>query len=523
MRGRDYQCRGDLRGVRMKNMAERDRVARGGPFWSQGWFWFLLAIASTMPFVVAPLPMMPDYFSHIGRYHVMNHGAGSPYLSQYYSYHWQLIGNLGVDLLMVPLGHLFPTETAATIAAGAIPPLTIAGIYAVATAVWGRVEAPALLALPFVYTYSFLFGFVNYHLALALALLTFALWIRSARWPLAARLAIGIPLALMVWVAHVAGWAVLMVAIGCFELVAVRRSGASWPKALLVAGLRVAPVAAPLALTFAWRGSTGTATAPLLYDFRLKAAWLFVVLKSENRWLDIATVLALGVAAAALLLIRSFRRDLRVLLGALALAIFFVALPTVLFGSFYADERLLPALAILLFLGCAVPAGRSRTLVVALGLSLFTVRLAATTAGWYQRGNDAVQDLAALDPIPRGSRIAVIATPSYCESWQLHGREQLPGLAIVRREAFVDSEWDAAGAQLMQPIYNLGRGFNDTTSTRLIGKRRSCQGRPLEVILSDLPQGRFDYVWAFDAPAPAVTWLRLAYAGPHGRLYAIAR
>jgi hypothetical protein len=171
-------------------------------FWGQGWFWCVLALASLLPFIVAPLPMMPDFFSHTARYHVMNHGADSAFLPRYYRFQWALIGNLGIDLVMVPLGAIWPTETAARIAVASIPVLTIAGIYAVARASWGRIEAPALLALPFVYSFTFLYGFVNYHFAVALALLGFAAWIKLAPRRAWLRWLVFAPLAMAVWVAR---------------------------------------------------------------------------------------------------------------------------------------------------------------------------------------------------------------------------------------------------------------------------------------------------------------------------------
>ncbi|WP_439533433.1 hypothetical protein [Polymorphobacter sp.] len=63
----------------------------GRPFWEAGWFWLLLAVVSTLPFVIAPMPLMPDHFAHAARYHVMNHGAESPFLRRYFSFEWGLI------------------------------------------------------------------------------------------------------------------------------------------------------------------------------------------------------------------------------------------------------------------------------------------------------------------------------------------------------------------------------------------------------------------------------------------------
>jgi len=190
------------------------------------------------------------------------------------------------------------------------------------------------------------------------------------------------------------------------------------------------------------------------------------------------------------------------------------------FGSFYADGRLLPALAMITFLGVATPPGRAGTMVALLGLAIFGGRLAATTVGWHSRGSDAEIDLAALDRVPRGSRIAVMAPPSACEDWFMLSLDHLASLAIVRREAFVNTQWDIAGSQLMRPVYNRGRGYNDAYSTWIAGRRSTCSSPPLASLIAGLPRDRFDFVWVFDGETD-VDWLRQVHAGPHGRLYAV--
>lgn len=490
----------------------------GDEFWGRGWFWCLLALLSTAPFVIAPLPMMPDYFSHIGRYHVMNHGRDSAWLRQYYAFHWTLIGNLGVDLLMVPLGRLLPTETAASIAAGMIPPLTIAGIHAVTKAVWGRIEAPALLALPFVYSFTFLYGFVNYHLAVALALLALAGWIRSGAWPAWRRWLVFLPVAAVLWIAHIAGWAVFLLLIGCWEVASARRAGAGLFASVRSAAIRCLPVALPLGAILAWRSDSG-GTRFYLEDLLSKLDWVRILLRSEVMWLDLATMAVMLVVGFALLREPTVRRDPRLMLGAAALFICFLLLPLMVLGSFFADGRLLPVMAMVFFMATAVP-GRVARLVALTGLALFGVRLTMTTVGWHTRGTAAVADLKALDGVPQGSRIAVMATPTGCEQWQLQGLDHLASLAIVRREAFVNTQWDIAGSQLMRPIHNQGRGFNEATTTRMVGRAAPCEGSTLASMLAALPRDRFDYVWVFDARAD-VPWLVPVHAGPHGRLYAI--
>ena len=77
----------------------------------EGLVWLCLALASTLPFIIAPIPVLPDLFTHIGRYHVMNH-QDDVWLSQYYAFDWHILGNLGIDLLMALIGPLLGTERA---------------------------------------------------------------------------------------------------------------------------------------------------------------------------------------------------------------------------------------------------------------------------------------------------------------------------------------------------------------------------------------------------------------------------
>jgi len=497
--------------------------ATGGrlPFWATGWFWLVLALLSTAPFVFTPLPPIPDFFSHMGRYHVMNHGGQSAYLSKYYAFQWHVIGNLGVDLVMVPMGRLLPTEMAATLVVAAIPPLTILGIYAVAKAVWGRIEAPALLGLGFVYSFSFVYGFVNYHLALVLALWVFALWVRAESWPVWRRYLVFAPLGALVWLAHVAGWGALLVMVGAWELASASREEARVPAMAQRLILRLPPLLLPMVFILAWRTGAAATGPQFGFYWPLKVTWPFNSLKSENKVFDVACAIFIGAVALWMLVSRRFAKDYRMLAVAGALLVAYLAMPTMLFQSFFADERLLPPLFFALVLAMSAPRLKDQAIVAMIALAFFGVRLTAITIGWHERGGEAAGELRALDGVPNGSRIAAFAAPAYCAAWELHGFEHLPSLAIIRREAFVNTEWDTPGAQLMRPIYNDGFGFNDADSAYLPGHNGRCTGEALSSRLQRLPRSRFDYVWIFDEPLQSLPWLRLQFSGAHGKLYAV--
>ena len=157
----------------------------------------------------------------MGRYRVELDLGHSPWLQGYYDYHWAAIGNLGVDILVIPLGKLLGLEWAVKVIVLAIPPLTAAGFLWVAREVHGRIPPTAFFALPFIYGYPFLFGFVNFALSVALAFLAFGLWLRLGRLERTVlREWLFVPISLVVFFCHTYGWGLL--GLMCFSADAVR-------------------------------------------------------------------------------------------------------------------------------------------------------------------------------------------------------------------------------------------------------------------------------------------------------------
>jgi hypothetical protein len=141
------------------------------------------------------------------------------------------------------------------------------------------------------------------------------------------------------------------------------------------------------------------------------------------------------------------------------------------------------------------------------------------------RGAELEQDLAALNHVPMGARIVVLSHSTECGVWPLAGRNHAASLAIVRRHAFVNTEWDIPGQHLMRPIYNAVYGFNDSRTVDLFNPAYGCPGFRVRRFMRLVPRDRFDYIWIWEAEAPPETkkWLNLVYAGPSSRLYAIAK
>ena len=478
--------------------------------------WLALAALSALPFLVAPIPVLPDLFTHIGRYHVMIHQA-DPWLRQYYAFDWHVLGNLGVDLLMALLGPLLGTERAAFFVTGCIPPVMIWGLYRLARARFGHVPPPAYLALLPVYSFTFFHGFVNYWLAVALVFHVAASWLSVREKGPWARFAFALVAGLVVWLCHTSAWGILGVLIAAIEF----DQRVNWRR--FIWGM--VPWSAPMLPMMIWRNTKGGGELFSRWNIQEKLSGVINLLRAEWEIFDIASVVALALILAWLCVSRHMRRDRAFMLCALGLLGLSIVLPSTVLSSYFADVRLYAPAVMIAFLGItAVPQRFARPLLI-LAVAWFGLRTAETAIGWTQRGTEMSQDLAALDKVPMGARIAVLGHSSECGVWPLGGRSHAASLAIPRRHAFVNTEWDIPGQHLMQPIYNLGRGFNDAESAELFNPVYGCPGYRVRTFLRFLPRDRFDFVWIWEADAPpsALHWLIPLYTGPTSRLYAIRK
>src|SRR2546421_388190 len=113
--------------------------AEARPWWESRLCLALVVLATMLPLLYPPVPPLVDLLGHMGRYRVELALTHSPWLQKYYDYHGAAIGNLGVDLLIIPLGKLIGLEPGVKLIVLLIPPLTAIGMLWVASEVHGRV------------------------------------------------------------------------------------------------------------------------------------------------------------------------------------------------------------------------------------------------------------------------------------------------------------------------------------------------------------------------------------------------
>lgn len=480
-------------------------------WWQTRWFVVAIALASVIPLIWPTIPPMVDLPGHMGRYRVQLDIGRDPWFSQWYSFHWQLIGNLGIDLLVIPLSKVFGLVLAVKLIVMTIPLLIVSGLLWIAREVHGRIPATALFALPLAYSYPFHFGFVNFALSMALALNAFALWLRLARLDrLRLRAALFVPLSCLLWLCHTYGWGTLGVLAFSAELVRVHdkgqyRRGRGWIKSAVIAGLHCLPLCLPIAMMIIWRGGqhvSGQTTD--WFNWRLKWRWVKDILRDRWKDFDLASL-----AVIALLLVKSLRdrtiaysRNLT--LSALFLFAVYLVLPRIVFGSAYADMRLAPFALAVLVIALRERSGyqmRDASLVAAIGLVFTLVRLAATTVSFGLYAQTYKTELTALDHVPVGARVLGLVGGHCYDPWAMSRLEHLPAMVMVEKRGFSNDQWEMPGAQLMTVTYRGAIPFAHDPSE--IVTERKCPRQWWHTInqtLAWFPRSAFDYVWLINPP-----------------------
>ncbi len=459
-------------------------------------------LLSFVPLLTPGIPPLVDLPGHMGRFAVQLDPA--PFKA-FFSFHWQLIGNLGVDLLMEPLGRLFGVEPAAKLIIMTIPPVTVAAMLWIAREVHGEVPPTAFFALPLVWGHHFIFGFINFSLSMALALLAFALWLRMARSSaLKWRPAVFLLLSCVVWVAHTFGWGVLGLLCFAAEFYRQRDLGQGWLAAGTKAVLACLPMALPLLPMLLWRASANDMTGDW-FNFSRKVQWFLLALRDRWQMFDIVSIFAL--LGLILVSMRNPRLEFSRSLGlcALILLVAFLMLPRIIFGSAYADMRLIPFVIATAVLAIRPKPATSRALLgtlAVLGLAFFAARVTATTVSLSRASARADRALQALEHVPVGARVATFVVRSCTLEWSTNRMEHLAGIVMVRRHGFSNDQWEVSGANLMSIVKKDAPGFAFDPSQMVVPRPcpQTSEWKSLDKSLVSLPRNAFDYLWLIDIP-----------------------
>lgn len=508
------------------------------PWWERRSFLAALILLSIVPLLYPPIPPLVDLLGHMGRYRVQLDVATSPWLSQYYGFHWAPIGNLGVDLLVEAIAPILGLELSVKLIVLAIPPMTVAGFLWVAREVHNRVPPTAFFALPLVYSHPFLFGFANFALSMAFAFLAFGLWLRLGRiGKTRLRAWLFVPISIVIFFTHTFGWGTLGLMAFSAEAVRQHDKGIGWLRSGINAALQASTMALPLVLMLAWRSSAPAGGTEDWFNWEAKWAWIKMIFR--DRWMDWDFWSMVALVAVVLEALRNPRLGFSRNLGfsALVMIVVYALLPRIIFASAYADMRLAPFMFALLLLAIRF---RSEThfktaqLFAMLGVLFYAAHIASATVSLAMAADDQRAKLKALDHIPMGARVASFVGQGCANYWAMARNSHLGAMVIVRRHGFSNDQWLIAGTNLLELRYTRPGPFATDPSEIVrpatckrhwhVAKHQLVGDWNIQDALRLFPRDDFDFLWLINVPPydpNLIKGMELVWTGPQSSLYRI--
>ncbi|MBV9583597.1 MAG: hypothetical protein JO213_01795 [Alphaproteobacteria bacterium] len=393
----------------------------------------LLALFS-IPIFSTVLPPLFDYPNHLARFWLLATGG-----NEFYAVRWAPLPNLAGDLIVPVLARAMPLDLAGKLFLVMIFALILGGavwLNRMATGAW---RLWPLFAIAFLYNREFLWGFINYLFGFGVALCGAALWLRLERARPSLRVTASSLVALLCFFSHIAAFGLYgLIILGIETQPAVAEYRArDWPSLMRRAALFAAQFAIPAAIVLgSW---SAVATGGIGYaGFWRKPDLLFSTFDNYSRPFDIACFALLLLLFAAL----AWRGRLHIaprLMPALALVFAaFLLLPSQFLSGSGLDHRIPVALFVLLVAAAAprFPSRRIATIAAAATAIVLFARLAVVESVWLHSDRIYAADLAALDALPAGTKLAV-AYPADAVNSTAIPQTHLPVLAVARRAAFV--------------------------------------------------------------------------------------
>jgi glycosyltransferase involved in cell wall biosynthesis len=164
--------------------------------------WGVVLMAALLPVILAQYPPGVDLPSHLARAFINYQLPYNEYFQQYYTFEWDILPNLGIDVVLWPLIRILPPYIAGNVFVGLTILLMFAGVAMLRRELYGRVGLMPLFATLFVYNFQILLGLANTYLGIGLVLVSVAVWMRANHWNWSSRLLVSSGLSVLLFFTH---------------------------------------------------------------------------------------------------------------------------------------------------------------------------------------------------------------------------------------------------------------------------------------------------------------------------------
>jgi hypothetical protein len=475
-------------------------------------------------------PAMVDYNNHLARMFVLARD-GTTQAHPYYQVTWSLVPNLAMDLVVPRLGRYIGVETANRIFYLLCEILIVTGAMALERAVKGRYQAAGFVALIFLYSTPFAFGFENFEFGLGCALWAFAcaIWLQDRSWLM--RFSAHLVFIVLLFAAHMFALGIYGFAVGLHELWRARSRRASLYEtsgrfsALAIPALLVA------VLMIAANGSVGGSGN--VWVFGNKATWILHILSGYSLVVSEIGVLALIWLIVALARRSALRLEQSAMWQLIGFSALYLAMPFRLFDTAFVDMRMVVALALILpaFVSISFPDPTWRRIAIALAAAITLVNVGDVTSVWFSYREDFAAAKKSFELLPKGAMILTAQTgdgddpPADLRDYPVFN---VPTLAVQYADAFVPHLFTAPGKQPVTPREPWRRldipegGFLPVKVLKYIAERGAPPGTPPFV---ENWSRDFDYLYLIGPaiPNPMPDRLVFVMSSPRFALYRIKK
>lgn len=488
-----------------------------------------LIFAASTPILTTRVAPLADYANHLARIDVIAEIRRDADLARIFNVEWAAIPNLIMDVIVPPLvrgvgiynaGHLFLILIMALLATGPV---------AIQKALFGRISPWCLAVLPFLYNHMFLTGLVNYFFGMGVAMWALAGWIRFRSASAPKRLFALIPCCLFLFLCHLFALGMFGLGVLAVEIRGAVRGGTFDLRAFVRSCVVTGP-AFLIALPLLAAGPTIGLSGQNYWETGGKLEGLETIFTTYGDLVD----LPIALVFAAIVVWTARRGQLHLhpagqiltVIGGLA----YLAMPRMLFGSWYADHRLPIGLFFLLmgFIRLEASDPRSRRLVTAALIALALTRFVDVEAEW-TRLDEVTEDLRLSTAfIDRGSAVLVAHADQPTGSVaEMDALSHAPCLAMIERSAAVSTAFTVRGKQILgvtpdfRNLIDAEDGEPPTVSQLLATAEDPVPGQEH---YWDRWSERYAFLFILDTesdPNPDPDHLTLLHAGPRYQLYRV--
>jgi hypothetical protein len=403
-----------------------------------------LVALTLSPLLFTSVPPLVDYPDHLARMWILVRG------SENYQANWYLLPALAMDLIVPPLGHIMPVETAGRLFIALTMVLPVIATIVLHRVLYGRVGLWPMCSLLFVYNAALYWGFLNFLFGLGVALLGFSGWVASERWHTIARVTLFSMVACLLFILHLFALGIYGLLVGFYEIGAMFANRCWSPKSIAAEVVKLAHFGPVILL---WLVSLPT-TGPLYTSYgnaMAKIAALGAPMAlGDVKISAICSVLLLGLfyiswRTGALKLSPAMRLPIVALIVTAAL------MPDWLYSSWAADIRLPVALPFVLIASTELNVRRRKVVGVlgALALLFLGIRVYALTLTWRDIDSRFAEFRLLSRAIPKGARVLVVESdvpdsdrrvdgiPRALASVDYVHFTHMPSLAVMDRDVFI--------------------------------------------------------------------------------------